>query len=36
MGKQYFARLHLLEIFFENIFLFLKINFIYTKDKKKL
>jgi hypothetical protein len=36
MGKKNYARLHILEILFENTFLFKKINFIYTKDKKKL
>ena len=36
MGKKHYARLHILEILFENTFLFKKINFIYTKDKKKL
>jgi hypothetical protein len=36
MGKKHYARLHILEILFENTFLFKKINFIYTKDKKKI
>ena len=34
--KKHYAMLHILEILSENIFLFLKIKFIYTKDKKKL
>jgi hypothetical protein len=35
--KKYYARLYILEILSENkYFLFLKIKFIYTKDKKNI